>query len=117
VNRLVLPCPPGEWIEGALGYPGIRLLYLTPRIAVESTQLPGIFHRDPADQIVVATARIRNARSIIVCLTTDNDRRVLLRIRGRESPSTATAFALSSPLTNSTSNCLRHSCSVGLPNK
>jgi PIN domain nuclease of toxin-antitoxin system len=25
---------------------------------VESTQLPGGFHRDPADQIIVATARI-----------------------------------------------------------
>jgi len=30
----------------ALAYPGIRLLYLTPRIALESTQLPGTFHRD-----------------------------------------------------------------------
>jgi PIN domain nuclease of toxin-antitoxin system len=27
---------------------------------VESTQLPGTFHRDPADQIIVATARIYN---------------------------------------------------------
>jgi PIN domain nuclease of toxin-antitoxin system len=34
------------------------LLPLTPRIAVESTQLPGSFHRDPADQIIVATARV-----------------------------------------------------------
>ncbi len=30
---------------------------LTPEIAVESIQLPGQFHRDPADQIIVATAR------------------------------------------------------------
>jgi PIN domain nuclease of toxin-antitoxin system len=59
LNRLVLRCPVAEWIEQALTYPGIRLLYLTPRIAVESTQLPGTFHRDPADQILVATARIR----------------------------------------------------------
>jgi PIN domain nuclease of toxin-antitoxin system len=48
-----------EWIEQALAYPGVRLLYLTPRIAVESSHLPGTFHRDPADQIIVATARIR----------------------------------------------------------
>ena len=41
----------------ALRYPGIRLLDLTPAIAVGSTQLPGSFHRDPADQIIVATAR------------------------------------------------------------
>jgi PIN domain nuclease of toxin-antitoxin system len=44
--------------EEALAYPGVELLELTPRIAVESTQLPGSFHRNPADQIVVATARI-----------------------------------------------------------
>lgn len=59
LQRLELRCPVGEWIEQALAYPGIRLLYLTPRIAVESTELPGTFHRDPADQIIVATARIR----------------------------------------------------------
>lgn len=47
-----------EWIENALNYPGVRLIELTPDIAVESTQLPGVFHRDPADQIIVATARI-----------------------------------------------------------
>jgi PIN domain nuclease of toxin-antitoxin system len=59
LNRLELRCPVAEWIEQALAYPGIRFLYLTPRIAVESTQLPGEFHRDPADQMIVATARIR----------------------------------------------------------
>ena len=57
-NRLNLPCSIMEWFEQALAYPGIRLLNLIPRIAVESTQLPGAFHRDPADQIIVATARI-----------------------------------------------------------
>lgn len=59
-GRLVLPLPPKEWLEQALSYPGIRLLELTPEIAVESTQLPGEFHRDPADQIIVATARLHN---------------------------------------------------------
>lgn len=44
----------------ALSYPGVRLLELTPEIAVESTQLPDKFHRDPADQIIVATARLHN---------------------------------------------------------
>ncbi len=57
-GRLELPCPLSEWFEQALSYPGIRLLELTPEIAVESTQLPGEFHRDPADQIIVATARV-----------------------------------------------------------
>lgn len=57
-GRLVLPCPVDEWLDLALAYPGICFLELTPRICVESTQLPGNFHRDPADQIIVATARV-----------------------------------------------------------
>jgi PIN domain nuclease of toxin-antitoxin system len=57
-NRLTLPLPVADWLDQALAYPGVRLLELTPQIAVESTQLPGTFHRDPADQIIVATARV-----------------------------------------------------------
>lgn len=57
-NRLTLPCPVAEWLEQALGYPGISLLELTPRIVVDSTQLPKGFHKDPADQLIVATARV-----------------------------------------------------------
>ena len=59
LKRLQLSCPVADWIRQALSYPGIRLLYVTPRIAIESTQLPGTFHRDPADQLIVATSRIR----------------------------------------------------------
>lgn len=61
-NRLTLPNPVEDWIETALQYPGIRLLDLTPRIVVEATQLPGNFHRDPADQLIVATARVHGTR-------------------------------------------------------
>lgn len=57
-NRLTLPLPVADWLDQALAYPGVHLLELTPQIAVESTQLPGTFHRDPADQIIVATARV-----------------------------------------------------------
>lgn len=57
-GRLNLPCPIDEWFTQALAYPGMQLLELTPKICVESTQLPGDFHRDPADQIIVATARV-----------------------------------------------------------
>lgn len=59
-GRLILPQPIGNWMSQALGYPGMRLLELSPQIAIESTQLPGTFHRDPADQIIVATARVFN---------------------------------------------------------
>ena len=60
-DRLELPRPVSEWFDLALAYPGVRLLDLTPRIALESTQLPEGFHRDPADQLIVATARVHGA--------------------------------------------------------
>src|SRR5207247_9455704 len=56
-GRLVLPTTLDEWMKQALAYPGIRLLNLTPRIAIESSRLTAPFHKDPADQIIVATAR------------------------------------------------------------
>jgi PIN domain nuclease of toxin-antitoxin system len=58
LGRLVLPVALGDWFRDALAYPGVTLVELTPDIAIESTQLPGRFHRDPADQIIVATARV-----------------------------------------------------------
>ncbi len=63
-NRLELPCPLQAWFYEALSYPGIRLIELTPEIAIESTKLPGEFHRDPADQIIVATARLYDSSLI-----------------------------------------------------
>ncbi len=57
-DRLNLAYPVSEWLDRALNYPGVMLLDLTPQIVVESTQLPGGFHKDPADQLIVATARI-----------------------------------------------------------
>lgn len=65
-GKIVLSVPLEEWIEQALVPSGVRLLPLTPRIAIESTQLPGDFHRDPADQIIVATARIHDCELLTV---------------------------------------------------
>jgi PIN domain nuclease of toxin-antitoxin system len=56
-GRLTLSIPVQDWLNAAIAYPGIRLLDLTIPIIVESTQLTG-FHRDPGDQLIVATARI-----------------------------------------------------------
>ena len=70
-GRLELACAIEEWMAHAVAYPGMQLLELTPRIAIESTKLPGSFHRDPADQIIVATARVYD----IPLLTAD--RRIL----------------------------------------
>lgn len=46
-----------NWIDSALKTPGLRLVPLAPHIAIGSTRLPGFFHGDPADRIIVATAR------------------------------------------------------------
>ncbi len=59
-KRLKLPIALSQWFQLALSYRGVRLFDLTPEIAIESTQLPGEFHRDPADQIIVATARLND---------------------------------------------------------
>ena len=45
------------WIDQAIGLPVICLQALTPAIAVESTRLPLEMRPDPADRILVATAR------------------------------------------------------------
>ena len=68
-ERLALPVDLPEWFQLALQYPGVSLLDLTPEVAVESTTLPGAFHRDPADQIIVATARVHGCP-----LVTSDDR-------------------------------------------
>jgi PIN domain nuclease of toxin-antitoxin system len=47
----------GEWLRIALSMPGIQMVPLSIEISVASTQLPGDFHADLADRIIVATAR------------------------------------------------------------
>jgi len=66
LGRLQLNQPVSQWLTQALAYPDVHLLDLTVQIVVESTQLPGTFHRDPADQIIVATARIYNLSLLTV---------------------------------------------------
>lgn len=45
-----------DWVEETLALPGINLLPLTPRIAIQSSRLPDNPHGDPADRILIATA-------------------------------------------------------------
>jgi len=46
-----------KWIRDALVIPGLTLVPLEPEIAVASTRPPFEMHADPADRILVATAR------------------------------------------------------------
>ena len=56
-GRLTFDQDCAAWVKDALLAPGIRLVPLDPDIAVASTRLPGSLHGDPADRIIVATAR------------------------------------------------------------
>ncbi len=58
-KRILLRTSIRDWIEQALSQPGIRLMPLLPNIAVESTLLPDGLNADPADRIIVATARVK----------------------------------------------------------
>ena len=48
---------PQAWFLKLLSQPIIKEAPFTPRIAIESSSLPGSFHNDPADRLLVATAR------------------------------------------------------------
>ena len=60
-GRVALPMNIRSWVEEALSKPGISLAPLTPEIAIDSSNLPGNLPGDPADRIIVATARAWNA--------------------------------------------------------
>lgn len=66
LGRLSFSTSINDWVKQALAYPSISLLPLTPEIAVEATKLPGQFHNDPADQMIVATARIHGCPLVTV---------------------------------------------------
>jgi PIN domain nuclease of toxin-antitoxin system len=60
-GRLVLGSTCAQWVEAAFAHPGLELAPLTPAVAVASNQLPGGFHGDPANRMIVATARVLDA--------------------------------------------------------
>ena len=60
-GRLVLPKPVDEWFDIALAQEGVILIPITPAIAIDAADLPGSFHKDPADRLIVATARTYDA--------------------------------------------------------
>jgi PIN domain nuclease of toxin-antitoxin system len=76
-GRLDLYTTCAKWVEEALAMPGLTLAPFTPAIAIESTRLPGTFRGDPADRIIVSTARALKAR----LLTSDKNIRAYARQR------------------------------------
>lgn len=61
-GRISLSRPVDDWVRSALRAPGTRLLSLAPEIAIESTRLPGSAHGDPADRILIASARVTGGK-------------------------------------------------------
>ena len=60
IGKLTLSIPVRDWLARATRKPFIEIIPLSIDIALESTILPGVFHKDPADQIIVASARQSN---------------------------------------------------------
>lgn len=63
-GRVQIPMNCLDWVNRALNAPGISLAEITPEIAIESSRLPGKFHSDPADRLIVASARNLDATLI-----------------------------------------------------
>ena len=60
-GRITMQAPLRQWFAAALGLPAISLAPITPEIAIDGSTLPGDFHADPADRLIVATSRTLQA--------------------------------------------------------
>jgi PIN domain nuclease of toxin-antitoxin system len=56
-GRIKLHLPLRDWLEAAVAPPLVRRVSISPAVASEVASLPNTFHRDPADRIIVASAR------------------------------------------------------------
>lgn len=70
-QRLSMTIPCDEWIKKSIAECYLQVVPISPDIAVESCQLPGEFNSDPADCMIVATARVEDLRIV------SRDRRIL----------------------------------------
>jgi len=61
-GRLELNMELERWLAVASSPATVELARVTPAVAAEVARLPSRFHRDPADRLIVATARVRKLR-------------------------------------------------------
>ena len=71
LGRIRLALPLREWLDKAVAPPLVRRQGISPAVATEVAALPDSFHGDPADRILVATARVLGATLLT------NDRRIV----------------------------------------
>ena len=58
MKRIVMEMPCLEWIKRSIEMINLEIINLTPEIAVESSCLPGTFHGDPADRLIISSTPI-----------------------------------------------------------
>ena len=58
LGRISLDRPLRVWLERATAPPLVSRVGISPSVAAEAAGIPDSFHRDPADRILVATARV-----------------------------------------------------------
>ncbi|MHA6300084.1 type II toxin-antitoxin system VapC family toxin [Devosia sp. CAU 1758] len=56
-GRLASPLPPKVWFDRVVASGSLSLTALSPEILTDASFLPGVIHKDPADRIIIATAR------------------------------------------------------------
>ena len=56
-GRIVSPMTPHRWFEVLLSQPGLQLAEMSVDTLIDSSFLPGQPQGDPADRIIIATAR------------------------------------------------------------
>ena len=59
-GRIDLTMPVDDWFNAMLELPGVSLAAMPPRVLIASVQLPGTPPNDPADRVIIATARAYN---------------------------------------------------------
>jgi len=57
-GKISLTLPIQKWVEKAMILPSLKIIPIDESIAIESCKLPGDFHGDPADRMIVATSRL-----------------------------------------------------------
>jgi len=60
-GRLRLTMDVAEWIAKTEALPAVQFVPVDNNIALKSVTLPGTFHNDPADRMIVATAMVLGA--------------------------------------------------------
>jgi len=63
-GRLELRMDVEDWVAESENLPFLEFVPVDNRIAAHSTALPGSFHADPADRMIVATARTLGAHVV-----------------------------------------------------